>query len=252
MVEVIKNAFGRESGILGCCSYTMDALDIELPKEPELESIGLARDHLRLGYPSIWNNKTSAEGECKLKIEEIKKGYVQIENRIKTTIEKDIGTIGNRLVMKSTDYMPKSMYFQSCYYDNLVPLIYLEIISHSQDNPPKGVNVSYQFPRLRDESGKEYILTLMILLISGMEVAVGKENDMKELEERINKLLYKDSELQSLVLKLNSLKNDLDANKTKNTYFNAIDTLHKSIFQEGAEIKGKCKLCPPKGWINYF
>ncbi len=251
IVEVIKNAFGRESGILGNCTYTIDAINIELPKEPGLVNIGLARDHLQYGYPCIWDHKTAAEGECKQKIDELKKTYVQIENRIKTTVEKDIGTIGNRLVRKSTDYMPKSA-SQSFYYDNLVSLIYLEIFSHSEDNPPTSVNVGYEFPRILDENGKEYSITLSTLSIGGMKVAVGKENDMKELEELIRKLLYQDADLRSLVLKLDSLKNQLELDKTKNTYFNEIDTLYKSIFQEGADIKGKCKLCPPKGWLNYF
>ncbi|MGC1929674.1 MAG: hypothetical protein WA667_11915 [Candidatus Nitrosopolaris sp.] len=182
----------------------------------------------------------------------MKKGYVQIENRIKTIIEKDIGTIGNRLVGKSTYYMPESTYFQSFYYDNLVPQIYFEIISRSEGNPRKGVNFSYEYPRLRDENGKEIPIELGILLIGFMKVAAGKVNDMKELEARLRKLLYEDPDLQSSVLKVNSLKDELDMNKTSNTYFNEIDALHKSIFQEGAEIKGKCKLCPPKGWINYF
>jgi hypothetical protein len=126
----------------------------------------------------------------------------------------------------------------------LVPLIYIEIISYSEDNPP-GVNVGYEFPRLPDENGKEYVITLMTLLIDGMKVAAGKENDMKELKERISNLLYKDSDLQSLVLKLNSLKNEFDTDKTRNAYFSEIDTLHKSIFQEALDIKGKCRLCHP-------
>ena len=252
IVEVIKNAFGRESGILGRCTYTMDAINIELPKEPGLINIGLARDHLQYGYPCTWNNKTAAEVECKQKIEEMKTVYVQIENRIKTIIEKDIGTIGNRLVGKSTYYMPESTYFQSFYYDNLVPQIYFEIISRSEGNPRKGVNFSYEYPRLSDENGKEIPIELGILLIGFMKVAAGKVNDMKELEARLRKLLYEDPDLQSSVLKVNSLKDELDMNKTSNTYFNEIDALHESIFQEGAEIKGKCKLCPPKGWINYF
>jgi hypothetical protein len=251
IVEVIKNGFGRESGIRGRCSYAMDAINIELPKEPELVNIGLAREHLRLGYPCIWNNKTAAEEECKQKIEEMKKGYVQIENRIKTTIEKDIGAIGNRLVMKATNYMSKSTYFQSFYYDNLVPQIYFEIISHSEGNP-RSVNFSYQVPRLRDEDGNEVLVELGIVLIGSMRIAAGKVNDMKELEKRICRLLYEDYDLQSLVLKLNSLKEELDTNREKNTYLIEIDTIHKSIFQEGLDIKGKCKLCPPKSWLNYF
>ncbi|MGB8937212.1 MAG: hypothetical protein WCC17_19150 [Candidatus Nitrosopolaris sp.] len=45
-IEVLKNGFGRESGILGSYLYTMNAINIELPKEPGLTNIGLARDHL--------------------------------------------------------------------------------------------------------------------------------------------------------------------------------------------------------------
>jgi hypothetical protein len=85
----------------------------------------------------------------------------------------------------------------------------------------------------------------MTLLINGMKVAAGKESDMKELKERTRKLLYKDSDLQSLVSVLNGLKNEYDTYKTRNTYFSEIDTLHKSIFQESLDIKGKCRLCHP-------
>jgi hypothetical protein len=87
-----------------------------------------------------------------------------------------------------------------------------------------------------------------------MRIAAGKENDMKELQERIRKLLYDDSNLRSLVLECNRSKNGLDTNETKNVYFNEIDTLYRNTFQEGQSLneKGKCKLCPPKGILNYF
>jgi hypothetical protein len=251
-IEVIKNGFGRESGILGSYLYTMNAINIELPKEPGLTNIGLARDHLQFGYPRIWKNKRTAEEECKEKIKVMKEVYVQIEDKIRTTIEKDIGTIGNRLVRQSTNFMPEPVYFQSFYYDNLIPQIFQEIISRSEGNPPKGITFDYINPRLRDENGKEVSKELRIVLIGGMRIAAGKEKDMKELEEQIRKLSYEDSDLRSSVLRVNSLKNELDTNKTRNTYFNEIDNLYKTIFQEGADIKGKCKLCPPKGWLNYF
>jgi hypothetical protein len=41
------------------------------------------------------------------------------------------------------------------------------------------------------------------------------------------------------------LKNEFDSDKTRNMYFSEIDTLHKSIFQESLDIKGKCRLCHP-------
>jgi hypothetical protein len=108
----------------------MDAINIEFPIEPELANIGLARDHLQLGYPFIWNNKTAAEVECKTAIENIKEIYLQTEDRMTTAIEKDIGTMEIRLVRKPSFFMPESAYFQSFYYDNLIPQIFLEIISH--------------------------------------------------------------------------------------------------------------------------
>jgi hypothetical protein len=230
IMEIIKNGFGGETGILGSCTYTMDAINIELPKEPGIVNIGLAREHLRLGYPCIWKNKAAAEVECKQKIEEMKRVYAQIENKIKTTVEKDIETIGNRLVAKPTLYMPESTYFQSFYYDNLTPQIYQEIISHYEGNLRKDISVSFPVLRLRDDGGKEASIQLRTVLIGGMTVAGGKDNDMKELGERIRKLLYEDPDLQSSVLKVNSLKNELD--KARNTYFNEINTLYKSIFQE--------------------
>jgi hypothetical protein len=250
--NVIKNGFGRESRILGHCIYTMDAINIELPKEPGLENIGPARHHLQHGYPSIWIHKTAAEEECKEKIEEMKRVYLQVENRIRTTIEKDIGTIENRLVEKNASFMPQSVDFQSFYYDNLIPQIFQEIISRSEGNPPKDLTFDHMNPHVRDENGQEVFAVLSILLIGGMRIAGGKDNDIKALEERIRKLLYEDSDLRSLVLKVNSSKNELDINGTNDTYFNEIDSLYKDIIQEGAGIKGKCKLCPPKGWINYF
>ena len=155
VMTIIKNGFGSETGILGSCAYTMDAINIELPKEPEIVNIGLAREHLKRGYPCIWKSKTTAEVECKQKIEEMKRVYAEIENKIKTTVEKDIGTIGNRLVGKPTLYMPESAYFQSFYYDNLIPQIYQEIILHYEGNPRKGINFSFPVLRLRDDGGKE-------------------------------------------------------------------------------------------------
>jgi hypothetical protein len=65
-----------------------------------------------------------------------------------------------------------------------------------------------------------------------MRIAAGKENDIKELEERVGKLLYEDSDLRSSVLKVNSSKNELDTNKSRNAYFNEIDTLYRSIFKK--------------------
>jgi hypothetical protein len=128
--------------------------------------------------------------------------------------------------------MPESVYFQSFYYDNLIPQIFQEIISHSEGNPHKDLTFAYESPRVRDENGKEVSTDLRILLIGGMRIAAGKENDIKELEERVGKLLYEDSDLRSSVLKVNSSKNELDTNKSRNAYFNEIDTLYRSIFKK--------------------
>jgi hypothetical protein len=53
IVKIIKDGFGRTSGILGDCKYHSGLVIIERPKEPEIGDIGLARIHLRDGYPDI-------------------------------------------------------------------------------------------------------------------------------------------------------------------------------------------------------
>jgi hypothetical protein len=163
IVDTVRNGFGRETGILGDSLYKTDGIDIQLPKEPELPDIGLARRHLQFGYPSIWNNKTAAERECTAIIEKIKNIYRQIEDRITTEIEKDIVTIGNRLARTPSYFLPQSVYFQSFYYDNLVPQIFQEIISHSEGNPPKPLIFNYEYIRPRNEEGEEVSTQLRIL-----------------------------------------------------------------------------------------
>lgn len=70
---------------------------------------------------------------------------------------------------KPTLYMPESTYFQSFYYDNLIPQIYQEITSHYEGDLKKGINVSFPVLRLRDDGGKEASVQLRTVLIGQLQ-----------------------------------------------------------------------------------
>ena len=100
IVKIIRDGFGRTSGILGDCKYHHGLVIIQLPKEPEIADVGLARNHLRDGYPDIWKLKTEAELASNAILKEIETVKTNFESKIIDEIEKEIDLTGIKLKRK--------------------------------------------------------------------------------------------------------------------------------------------------------
>jgi hypothetical protein len=125
IADIIRKGFGRQSGILGDCKYDGGAIEIQYPKEPEIEDMGLARHHLQNGYQDIWKKKGEAESESNRILSDIQSVKADFESKITTELEKETKT-GTRLIRKDEYFSTLSEVFQSCYYNSLIHEIFMK------------------------------------------------------------------------------------------------------------------------------
>jgi hypothetical protein len=151
-VKVIKEGFGIDSEILGNCIYDKGIIEIDYPKEPEIPNIGLARHHLKSGYPNIWKLKEEAESESKTKLLEIEKIKNNFDSKIGIELEKQTET-GTNLVRKDNYFFHISEVFESCYYNNLISELFDEIKMRKENRQPRNLSPGYEFPRKDAEGG---------------------------------------------------------------------------------------------------
>lgn len=126
IADIIQNGFGRQSGILGDCKYNTGIIEIQYPKEPEIEDIGLARHHLQNGYPHIWELKKEAESASRTILSEIENLKNDFDSKITTELEKETKTCA--ILMRKENYLSiLSEVFRSCYFNVLISEIFDEI-----------------------------------------------------------------------------------------------------------------------------
>lgn len=246
IVKIITDGFGRTSGILGDCKYHSGLVIIERSKEPEIGDIGLARNHLRDGYPDIWKLKTEAELESNGIIKEIENVKTDFESKIIHEMERETDETHTKLVRK--DYLSSlSDIFQSCYYNELISEIFYEIDIRMSGKKPRYLYPHFDHPTIRDNEGKEHAIIVYKLSFGeqGDIMIVIQEKDKVDIQSRINRLLS-NADLNDMVSKYTQLKNRLDTNERRNEFFKKIDSLYKTIYLEGESLdnKGKCSQCP--------
>jgi hypothetical protein len=244
IVKIIKNGFGEGSGILGNLTDEHGINIIQRPKEPEIEDIGSARDHLQYGYPEYWTLKDESVSDSKEILGKIQRVKDDFESRIVKEMEQKTGMTNSTLVRKTNYYQSGNELFQNCYYDDLISEIFYEIKMRKEGKMPRQLYLGFDFPT--NHAG-EYTGTAYKLLF-GENCAIlvrVKEEDSGEIKSRIEKLLL-NSDVDNMIDRYITLKESLNANKKRSEFFQSIEGLFKSILFEGESLdkRGKCNLCP--------
>lgn len=178
IVKIITDGFGRTSGILGDCKYHSGLVIIEKSKEPEIGDIGLARNHLRDGYPDIWKLKIEAELESNGIIKEIENVKTDFESKIIHEMERETDETHTKLVRK--DYLSSlSDTFQSCYYNELISEIFYEIDIRMSGKKPRILYPHFEYPEGRDSEGKKLTISVYTLSLGeqGSIIIAVREKD---------------------------------------------------------------------------
>jgi hypothetical protein len=236
IADIMRKGFDRQSGILGDCKYNRGAIEIQYPKEPEIEGIGLARHHLQNGYPHIWELKKETESASRTILSEIENLKNDFDSKITAELEKKTKT-GTILIRKNDYISTQSEVFQSCYYNGLIYGIFDEIKMRKVGKQPRELDSDFDF--LNNNQ------TVYKLSLGGIVLLRVKEEDKDEIKSRIESLLL-NTDLCNQVSRYNQLNNNLNTDKTRLDFFNWIDNLRKSIFIEGESLvkKQNCKQCP--------
>jgi hypothetical protein len=241
IVKIIKMGFGEDSGVLGNCSDNNGIINIQTPKEPAIEDIGLGRNHLQYGYPVSWALRERAISESKETLGDTQVVKDNFESYIVNEMKRKTEKTGTTLVRKDDYESSKDELFQACYYDDLVNELFYEIKERKQGKRPRQLSAGFDFliDEVIERGGSLYKLSFGE---TGKVLVRVKEADVKL---RIEKLLH-DPYLNSMVCRYIELKKSLDKNKNWNEYFQKIENLHTSIISEGESLNkmGKCKLCP--------
>ncbi|MFZ0510660.1 MAG: hypothetical protein WAM14_03560 [Candidatus Nitrosopolaris sp.] len=235
IVKVIKDGFGIDSGILGECNYNRGMIEIDYPKEPEMEDIGLARHHI---HPDIWKLKGEAESESKTILSEIQTIMSNFDSKIRTELEKETET-GIRLIRKDSYLFILSDVFQSCYYNDLSFEIFDEIKMRIDGKQARELCPGYDF------TNDNHSLYKLSFEKEGRILLRVKQEDEKTIKSRVEKLLS-NPDMSNLVIRYNQLKTVLDTNKKRADFFDSINNLWKITFHEGKSLvkKQRCYQCP--------
>lgn len=246
LAKVILDGFGNNSGIFGLCKYDNGKFQRNNPTIPEIENIGLAKEHLKNGYVGIWSKKEEAE---KVAVS----AYDNIENLI-NHYEKIVSDSipSSFFVSRNDGYSPDTPDFLNFYRKNLFNmLLFNEITYKLQGKTILSPAVYEENIKTKDNGGYETAVRKHLLIHRGSRIAVGDEQSIKYLLEIFDSLVSKQS-VEEIVKKYFELKNKIDRNTTIDNFYIEIQAICKKISQEGDVLLGKCRLCPKKNFLDYF
>jgi len=246
IAKVILAGFGNNSGIFGFCTYDNGKLQRKNPEIPEIENIGLAREHLKSGYLAIWDKKEKAE---KVAID----AYDSIENLINQYQKIVFDSIPKSFFIDRNDeYSPDTPDFPNFYYKNLFNmLLFNEITDRLQRKTTLTPTVYEENIKTKDNNGDKTSVRKHLLLHRGSRLAVGDEHSIKYLLEIFGSCVSKE-DIEEIVKNYYELKNKIDTNTTIDNFYVEIEDMWRKISQEGEVLLGSCKLCPKKNFFDYL
>ena len=246
LAKVILEGFGNDSGIFGLCKYDNGKLQRNNPTIPEIENIGLAREHLKNGYVVIWSKKEEAEKVAVGAYDNIENLINQYEKIVSDSIP------SSYFIARNDGYSPDTPDFLNFYHENLFNMLLFNEISYRlQGKTILSPAVYEENIKTKDNEGYETAVRKHLLLHRGSRIAVGDEQSIKYLLEIFDSLVSKQS-VEEIVKKYYELKNKIDMNTTIDNFYIEIQAICKKISQEGDVLLGKCKLCPKKNFLDYF
>ena len=246
LAKVILEGFGNDSGIFGLCKYDNGKLQRNNPKIPEIENIGLAREHLKNGYVGIWSKKEEAEKVAVGAYDNIENLINQYEKIVSDSIPRSF------FIARNDGYSPDTPDFLNFYHKNLFNmLLFNEITYRLQGKTILSPAVYEENIKTKDNKGYETSVRKHLLLHRGSRIAVGDEQSIKYLLEIFDSLVSKQS-VEEIVKKYYELKNKIDMNTTIDNFYIEIQAICRKISQEGDVLLGKCKLCPKKNFFDYL
>ncbi len=246
LAKIILDGFGNNSGIFGLCKYDNGKLQRNNPAIPEIENIGLAREHLKNGYVSIWSKKEEAEKVAIGAYNNIENLIIQYERIVSDSIPSSF------FIAQNDEYSPDTPDFLNFYHKKLFNmLLFNEITYRLQGKMILSPAVYEENIKTKGNKGYETSVRKHLLLHRGRRIAVGDEQSIKYLLEIFDSLVSKQS-AEETVKKYYELKNKIDTNTTIDNFYIEIQAICRKISQEEDVLLGKCKLCPKKNFLDYF
>jgi len=229
--NTIKNGYDNPD-----CLGLIDEFNTIYPKDPTIEDLGIANSHLETGYPSLWTLKNQVYKDSKQRITNTE----CIIKRFKTIVEK---------VMQDNGYR----YFDATYDINVkyyYPPLFLEIFREIQNRKRRELQIT---SGLEDRSiGQLFVYFEGGNHIMSMRFDYDEINPKHEEFKGIVTQLVKNNELRTLVDNYEEEYDSFYYNGERQQFFESIDALYDDVVHKNETLKGKCKLCPPKRWIDKF
>jgi hypothetical protein len=252
IASVIHNNWTKDSGLFVWCEYKNGILNIHQPHEPEVTNSGLAIAHIQSGYSSdVWSFYRNGKAESVDICSEIKNTINNYENKVLAELHNSLKT-GNRLNACNENYPPK-IDFQDCYYRHtLLGEIFNEIKDRSDKKTSRTLEINPRNQRIRDVKGRDQTVSFSSLSITdltnpddaGIQLAIGNQQNMEEIKQRLAKLLdIRENELYELVKQYYIKKSELETNYNIEQFERERKDIWHNIDSEHKRIKGECEKC---------
>lgn len=158
---------------------------------------------------------------------------------------------GKNVVLSSKDdnYSPKHENDNFYSKDNVLETIFTEANKYLQKGES---SYSYEIPdpnesahTFKDSNGRNNTFRITTLWAGRLALGCGSDIVMKELRRRCRELIS-NAIIQDIIKKYQELTRQLKDNANVNRFYQQIDTLWRSIYEDRELLKGKCDDCPKR------
>ena len=216
--------------VLASCSFDNYRFSYHEPEEPDIQYVGQARDHLTIGYPSIWTLYQQSKDGSVRTLQRLRDIVKSVESMAVERIEKsELGLLGEDW----SSNVPKFYYVPGVVW----PVFHRAISGQEGAFTHQRINTE-----VIDEKGVKSRRDLMELRYALNMVGRGEDQDMSRLE-LVAASLISDPQIQDMVEDYQELAAGL-AKQAKE--FDRVVLDLWSQIQAGQSLKGSCNLCPEK------